>query len=257
MIDPTLDFGGPAELVRGVAVVLAPVLVAADGTALTPSAWTATLRSGATGAWVTVASTTGTTSLSWTLTVPTTVDLGDQYEILWSITTAAAGVLTARQAAVVCLSRLYPVLRAADLYVRNPQLNPASRAHVEIVDGETGLAEVMATAWRDVQTALRAKGQRSHLIIDPEDLRAPHLERTLEILYTAAAATLGETAWITLADSHREAWREWWRSVSIRVAPSDPAQGLAQRRAASLPVLAGGFGGQFPRHADWETRGRR
>lgn len=252
----TLDFGGPAELVRGVEVVLAPVLRSAAGGALTPSAWTAVLRSAAGGAWSTVASTSGTTSLSWALTVAATVALGDDYEILWSITTSA-GVVTSRQAAVVCLSRLYPVLRVEDLYVRAPTLNPATRGHIEIVDGETGLIEVMAAAWRDVLSALRQKGQRSHLIVDSEDLREPHLERTLAILYQSAATSLGEGAWLTLAESREAAWTDYWRRASFRVAPADPAEGVARRRAASLPLIAGGFGGAFPTHADWESRGRR
>lgn len=256
MTDVTLDFGGPAELVRGVEVVLAPVLRSAAGAALTPTAWTAVLRSAAGGAWSTVASTSGTTSLSWALTVAATVALGDDYEIFWSITTSA-GVITSRQTAVVCVSRLYPVLRVEDLYSRVPTLNPASRGHIEFVDGETGLLEVMADAWRDVRSALRQKGQRSHLIVDPEDLREPHLTRTLALLYESAATSTGEGAWLALAEKRDAAWQNYWSTATFKVAPAEPAEGAARRRAASLPVLAGGFGGSYPVHADWESRGRR
>lgn len=229
----TITPSGPSELVRGYAVTLALTVRDEAGATLTPSGWAVRLlRAGEV-----LASGSGTGAASWSVTAASTWSLGDDYRLEWSVT---AGGATHRweDQAVVCHSRLYPVVTLGDLVVRQPALVGGASP----LSTEARVHEVLAAAWQDTLDGLRNRGRRSHLVLAPSDLRGLHIERTLEILLSGAAGRSASSAATLLAqvELHRQKQAELWRDLTLREAPDDPTGGVGTRGGARGTLWLGG-----------------
>jgi hypothetical protein len=246
----TLDTGGSAELVRGVATTLTVTPWAEDGTSPTPGAWSA-------GLWldeVQLASTSGTGAVSWTITPPSTYALRDDYQVRWAIT--VAGVQHhVRQAAMVCRSVVRPTLTPADIYLRMPALDPASEAPLTVFASGKSVMTVAAAAWREVLEDLAQRAFRPHMIITPEALAPVHLALTLQRLCEMLASTMDGGPYLELADRFRDETSERWKKVTIKVAPDTQTEGRAQRMRAA-PLIGGAFGQGVNRYPGEPGRGR-
>jgi hypothetical protein len=112
-------------------------------------------------------------------------------------------------------------VRQPSLIAGRPSLTTTEHAH-----------QALAAAWRDTLDGLRNRGRRSHLILSPSDLRALHLERTLEIVLSAAAGRSASSSSTLLAqvELHRQRQAELWRDLTLREAPDDPTGGAGSRR---------------------------
>lgn len=193
------------ELGRGMAqTVTAPLY--RDGALVTATAATATLLDAAGQTVASGGAVVGGVA-TWTVTVATSAQLGAAHRIHWSIT-HAGGVIAATQSASVVRRPLYPVVTDADLYRRQPTLNPTldeTWAPNGVVDWQDYIDE----AWTEVHGRVVAQGQRPALIMSPDALRSVHLYLTLALIYEGPMRqrdeqmvdyrTLYEAAWSALA----------------------------------------------------------
>jgi hypothetical protein len=238
-------FRGPAELVRGRAIQVAPSLQDADGDAVTPTSWSGKLWRGDT----LMASTTGTTSLSWLITAGATWDLGAEYMLEWYIAWSG-GSITTRQPALVCYSQLETDLRPIDLWRLQPALNPDAPAPILVLATGTTIADIIAESWQLVLAELRQRGFRADRIINGYDLKNPHAWLTLALLLEAASGSVGDTGnqWATQAEKYRAMWEKYWLTATFAVAETRTSNAAA----ATPPLMVGGsFSGLVN---PWERR---
>lgn len=225
---------GPAELVRGKAVQVAPQLLNDDGDSVATTSWSGKLyRAG-----VLLTSATGTTSLSWLITAAESWDLGADYQIVWELTWSGGSAKT-QQAALVCFSLLYPELRPVDVYREAPAFNPDAPEPLTVLPTGTTIADIIVEAWKDVLHRLRKEGWRADRIIEPYDLRPMHLYGVIAKLYTIAAGSIGDPAgqWLVMADRYEAKLAEAWKSAAFKVAVTT-TQDL--KRNARPPLTIGG-----------------
>jgi hypothetical protein len=232
----TAEIDGPAELVRGRAVVLALPLLGADLATVTPSAWTATLsRLGEE-----VATGSGSGAVAWTVTAGAALALADDYLIDWLVTVAGRQY-PLRQDAVVCVAPLYPVVTPSDLYAHLPRLRPdAVEPMLDQATRDDDIAAAIKAAWQGITGYLRGQGSRPHLIVDAHALRPWHTAAALAILTGGAAASMGSDLFAQMsmrfeerADAHR-------KSLQVRFAAPEAAPTSLPRRSASSTLWLGG-----------------
>jgi hypothetical protein len=201
-----------------------------DGAAVTATAVTASLVDGS-GTAVATGGTLAAGVATWSLTPAATLTLGIGYRVEWQITHAGGIVLHQTSAAIVRRA-LYPVITDADLYRREPLLNPAAPGYLGPV-GLTTWQDYIDEAWTELLARIWSQGSRPALVMSPEVLRAPHLYLTLAIAMRAMARDydpraelyhgLFESAWSSL---------RWVYDSDDDGAPDDEGQ-----RVAGSPTL--------------------
>lgn len=232
----TLDLTTPLELVRGQTATLAPVVRSEANTVVTPTTWAAQLYRAETQ----LLTASGTGAVSASFAIPSTYTLADDYSVRWQIV-HAGGRLDLRHRASVVLTRLYPVLTAAEIYARAPALNPAAAGSLRIFGAGQSVMTVAAEAWRDLLHELRSRCVRPRLIVDPEDLRTIHLQMTLALLYRSVASTLNETSYLEHARDAEARTAALWPMVQLTTAPAEAIGGAPVTTSAHVPMLGGAW----------------
>jgi hypothetical protein len=233
----TLNLTTPIELVRGQTATLAPVVRSEADAVVTPTTWAAQLYRGE--AQLLTGSGSGAVSVSFA--IPSTYTLADDYSVRWQIV-HASGRLDLRHRASVVLTRLYPTLTAAEIYARAPALNPSAAGALRIFGSGQSVMTVAAEAWRDLVAELRSRGVRPRLIVDPDDLRAVHLQMTLALVFRSVASTLNETSYLEHARDAEQHAASLWARLSLTQAPADPLDGGPAAATSRAPVMGGAWG---------------
>lgn len=223
---------GEDLVVRGRDTVLRLSLVQ-DGAAVVPSAASCQLLTPAGAVVAEPVVTRGSTSTATVAAADTEGQvLGDGWAVLWTVT--ADGVeLQFQHAAALVLRGLAPVITEADLYARNPALDPAAdRPLTEVAS----LRRAVEQSWLEIQDQLRALGRRPWLILEPSALRSVHLHLALALLFEELATT-NVDAYGASAQHHRRNFDGAWRRLDFQYdsgegRPSLGADGNARRRRA-------------------------
>ena len=189
------------------------------------------------GAAVTVAGSKATYALA-SATVSDEA-LGEGWRIEWSLVISGSTFVFRNDAALV-LHRLAPVVTAADLYRRHPDLNPSNDA--TLVAAGTTHQDALDEAWAELQLSLIGRGNRPNLIMSPSSLRMCHLFLTLELVFRDFASTSGEGKWDALSLTYQGKASEAFKGLSFLYDSGDDGQvdDPRTRRAAVSSIWTNG-----------------
>jgi hypothetical protein len=186
-----------------------------DGAAVVPTAATFRLEDDAGKDIVatTAATVSGGGELSYIVpasALPTSQDLSDGWLITW-VATIAGVDYTFRRPAALARSRLYPVISDVDLeayYSDLASIRPSSMASFQ---------GYITEAFITIVQRLRDEGNFEYLIMDPQTLRAPHLDLTFYLIWKDMDSSgLGEGRYLQLAQEHRRSYESGFKRLKFR-----------------------------------------
>ena len=202
--------GLPDFIVRGRAnLVECPVY---SGSTLTaPSSGTVDVFKGdgtklVDGQAVTVTADIATYSLAAEL-LPSTLNLEDNWLIVWSLTLAGSTHTFQRPAALV-RRELHPVVTPADVSAIHQDASSL------LASGQT-LANFIDEAWDVLQRRLLAAGRRPYLIISDFALFDVHRHLAAYLLFNDAASSVGDGNWSEMAEHHIDRYEQEWARLSL------------------------------------------
>ena len=186
-----------------------------DGLQVIPSAATFQLVDDAGKDVVATASATisGAGELSYLVpasALPATKDFSDGWLITW-VATIDGVDHTFRRPAALARSRLYPVISDVDLeayYSDLASIRPSSM---------TSYQGYITEAFIQIVQRLRDEGNFEYLIMDPQSLRAPHLDLTFYLIWKDMDSSgLGEGRYLQLAQEHRRNYESGFKRLKFR-----------------------------------------
>ena len=144
--------------------------------------------------------------------LPATLDLSDGYLLFCELTLATGAVLTFRRPCAVTLSKLYPVITDLDLianYSDIANIRPASM---------TSYQGYIDEAWIRLITRIRDQGNYEYLIMDPQSLRACHLDLALYLIFRDFDSTglSAENRYMELAREHMNQYTAAFDRLNFR-----------------------------------------
>ncbi len=220
------------ELTRGVSQTITAPLYR-DGAAVAATAVDATVYDSA-GQEVTIGTSAAIVSdvASWTLTPASTLTLDTGYRIEWDVT-HAGGIERAHSSAAIVRRAIQPRITDADLFRRDPMLNPAEAGYI-LAESSANLQDYIDEAWTEVLGRVWAQGNRPALIMSPESLRSPHLYKTAAILYR----TVRTTEALELAAEYESMYEMAWSSLRwVYDSNDDGAPDEEGQMQAGTPVM--------------------
>jgi len=154
----------------------------------------------------------GTTSAEYDVAddVTATSTLSDGWLLTWEATVSGVTHVF-RTDAMLVRHRLAPVVTEADLYRRQPALDPSSAG---AITSATDYASQLDEAWTLIQARLIAAGQRPALVLSPSALRAVHLSLTLALIYEGLA-TRNQSAYLEMSREYRREYAAAWRDLRL------------------------------------------
>lgn len=229
-------------LVRGVDTPVR-LLPSRGGTALTPSSATVTLLD-ASGATLVSAATATCADGEAVYTVPgsltASLPLGDRWTLVWScLLPGETTARTIRGGAALVRAVPHPVLASADVYRRVRALDPAGAAPMTSLPD---LEPFLVDAWSSLVELLDSAELRPWLVIEPHQLREPHLLLTIARVW-ADEATRNNGVQDT-ADRALAAFEACWAGLALRYDRDDT--GAAANASATPTTPSLWLGGVMP-----------
>lgn len=231
----TARFLAPDYLVQGQANTITCPLWA-SGALVAPSSGTVSVYDASntaivSGAAVTVSGSVATYTIS-AGTLPTSLSRGMGWRVEWTLVVGGATVVY-RNAAGLVRSLLAPVVTDADLYRREPALNPSANGPLT---SETTFQAWLDEAWVTILGRLAGKGNLPHLVMEPSTLREPHLYLALSLIFEGMETRLPE-ANTEKATRYHERWEKAWSELAFEYDSSDSGQSDGRRKRAATPTL--------------------
>lgn len=231
---PSVYLPHPDLIVRGADHVLR-VEIHRDGARLVPSAAEVTVFDAAgdevvAGAAATVAS---DGRVTYTVTAATTADLtlGEGWRVEWTLTVSGVDYVARTDAALV-RSSIYPVARVADLYARQPRLDPSGSSPI---DRAPHHQEVLDDAWLSILDRLLAMGRRPNLVVSPSSFREPHVCLALERAFRRLASP--DNDYGQMADTYASQYRDAWGDLRLVYDTGDTGQAPVSGRVSPTPTV--------------------
>ena len=219
--------------------ISAPVYL--DGALVVPTSWSVAVYN-ASNTSVETGSGSGAASHTIGSGDLTAETLGSGWRVEWTITLPDGTVLHPRNDAMLVRSGLWPVVTDADLYRREPSLDPGG---VAPVTSRAGFQGYLDEAWTELQLRLIGLGRRPYLIMEPSALRQPHLYLALSLIFAGEASRLSD-AWEQKADRYNDLYSRAWDSLAPHYDEDDDGQADSRRKSLQPTVWLNG--GDRARH---------
>jgi len=167
-------------------------------------------------------------------TPASTISYSENWRIEWSLVYDSANEPFRNDAQLV-RHPLVPVLTDADLYRRHRGLNPAAKASLSTLET---YAEFREEAWIELQNRLIREGNRCNLVLNPSELREPHLYLTLALIFEDFRTSLNNEVYGDRAKDYMARFKDAYKAMRLRYASADEEEnGGSQERRSPEPTV--------------------
>ena len=105
------------------------------------------------------------------------------------------------------------------------------------------LQPYLRASWQDLQRELIRKGRRPQLVLSAHALFDAHLARALELAFTDAEQSIGDTRYTQLASRYRDAYARAFGAIRLRY---DADEDGTAEEGDSLPAISSVLFGNLP-----------